>query len=222
MAVGAVRDSGRWRCCPGWSTRTPTSSCRGCAAGCRRPPTSPAWVRQLIAARGGAVERPDDPGGHSAALRWPPAKRVEPAPRRSATSATRWRQSTRCCRERHARRWCSTSCSGSRRRPARWSNGVARTRPRAKPRRAVRGSRLGGAARAVLGLARAVPGHPRRSGAQRRAHHVRARRRVAGGGGVAGARQRPMGAAAAAHRRVARGLGGARAGPGRVPGSTSA
>ena len=103
--------SGRGACCRDSSTPTPTSSCRGCAAGCRRRRTSCRWVGQLLRLRT-RLETVDDGRAIDAAARRRRRSCGPPGPWRSATSATRWCR-RRCSATCGCRRSCSTSCSGS-------------------------------------------------------------------------------------------------------------
>ena len=86
----------------------------------RVPPANAftSWVKQLIVARDGAVERPDDPVVLEAAAAGRPRGASRPGRWRLATSAIpsrRWA----CWRRSACTGWCSTSCSASRRHRAR-------------------------------------------------------------------------------------------------------
>ena len=122
----------------------------------RVPPAADflSWVGQLLRRRAPARRHPTT--GRPSTRCVPPSPSCgPPAPWRSATSPTRWCR-RRCSADWRCRRSCSTSCWGlaspTARRPL--ADG-SRAPPRPGERR---GSRRRRRARAVLGLARALPG----------------------------------------------------------------
>ena len=82
--------------CPAWSTRTPISSCRGCAGRCRRRGSMPEWASAADARSAGQRRTTRCDGDRRGDRR----SVARPGPRSSATSATRSRRFAPLARQR--------------------------------------------------------------------------------------------------------------------------